>query len=213
MAARGEQGLRLQGKRQGAGQPVARVPRVTRERRPGSSEEAPSTRGTPSGFHTMASPRHVFKILLLSFTHLLGVLASAFPGDEVNTGSDRHPHLRSRRHSRAPTARSPSHQQPSEARPWPGALHRTRLHTQQALSLNTQGWETREDPRLTPLAEVNSAHQRPQRAKVQEKAKCRRHHTGLGDEPFHITRPQATKDKKEELDSITSKVSYRSKLQ
>ena len=121
MATRGEQGLRLQGKRQGAGQPVARVPRVTRERRPGSSEEAPSTRGTPSGFHTMASPRHVFKILLLSFTHLLGVLASAFPGDEVNTGSNWHPHLRSRRHSRAPTARSPSRKQPSEARPWPGA--------------------------------------------------------------------------------------------
>ena len=157
---------------------MARVPRVTRERHPGSSEEAPSTRGTPSGFHTTASPRHVFKILLLSFTHLLGVLASAFPGDEVNAGTDRQPHLRSRRHSRAPTARSPSRQQPSEARPRPGAAApHAPAHAAGALPQHTGlgngaaacTGRTQEDPRLTPLAEVSSAHQRPQRANVWEK--------------------------------------------
>lgn len=87
---RGQQGLRFRGSGRGTRQPVAQATRMTRGRHPGSSEAAPSTRVTPPGGFT---PQHqaTRKILLLSSTHFLGVLASAFPG-EVNSGPDRRPH-------------------------------------------------------------------------------------------------------------------------
>lgn len=65
---------------------MARATCVTRERRPGSSEDVPSPRGAPqrASPHGFTTPR--LKALLLSFTHFLSVLASAFPG-EVNAGT------------------------------------------------------------------------------------------------------------------------------
>lgn len=121
---------------------MARATCVTRERRPGSSEEAPSPRGAPrrASPHGFTAPR--LKVLLLSFAHVLSVLASAFPG-EVNAGTP----------TFTPDA---THVPPPHAPRVAGSLRTAdlgptrlncrRLHPQQAHALKTQGWETGQPP-------------------------------------------------------------------